>query len=111
MIVRLEFTKNTPGSFVDTFLKKPRGTCLDSSSAHNITPTSIKQRGLHISFWFIDDNALKHFYGGKVCIRSLLTLPGIIGVNEILHDEKITLKKLHLDISELELVKMLEPFL
>jgi hypothetical protein len=110
MILRLEFSKNISSFFLEHFLKKPRGTCLDSSSAHNITPTSIKQRGPHISFWFIDDNALKHFYGGKVCIHSLLTLSGIIDASEILHDEKITLEKLHLDISQDELFSMLDTF-
>lgn len=110
MIIRLEFNRIIPQSILDSFLQKPTGTCLHSSSAHNITPTSIKQRGPHISFWCIDDKVLKHFYGGNVCIRSLLTFPGIIGAEEILHTEKITLEKLHLDISEDELFSMLDTF-
>ena len=110
MIIRIEFNRIIPQSLLDSFLQKPKGTCLDSSSAKNITPTSIKQRGPHISFWFIDDYALTHFYGGKVSINSLLTFPGIIGAEEILHDEKITLHNLHLDISEDELFSMLNQF-
>jgi hypothetical protein len=110
MILRLEFNRDTPSSFLESFLKNPRGTCLYSSSAHNITPSSIKAKGLYISFWFIDDNVLKHFYGGKVCIHSLHTHPGIIAASEILQDKKFTLDKLHFDISESQLSSILNPF-
>jgi hypothetical protein len=109
MILRIEFSKYTPKNTLESFLDKPRGTCLDSSSAKNITPIPIKDINPYISFWFIDDNTLKKFYGGKVSINSLPTYPGIIKANEILEYNRITLRELN--ISENELIEMLEPFL
>lgn len=111
MIIRLEFNRNTPSSIIESFLQKPKGTCLHSSSAQNITPNSISARGQYVSFWFIEDKALKHFYGGKVTVYSLLTHPGIIGASEILRDNEITLHTLTYKLSKEELSGLLEPFL
>ena len=111
MIIRLEFNRNTPSSTLDSFLQKPKGTCLHSSSAQNITPKHITARGQYVSFWFIEDKVLNHFYGGKVAIYSLLTFPGIIGASEILRDNEITLHTLTYKLSKEELSGLLEPFL
>lgn len=111
MIIRLEFNRTTPSSIIESFLQKPKGTCLHSSSAQNITPNSISATGQYVSFWFIEDKALKHFYGGKVAIHSLLTYPGIIGASEILRNNEITLHTLTYKLSKEELSVLLEPFL
>lgn len=108
MLIRVEFRSDYDYFTLKKFYEKPQGTILHSSSAVNITPEKLKG---YVSFWFLDDKHTEYFYGGKVSIHSLLTYPGIIGANEILHNEKITLHNLHLDISEQDLVELLEPFL
>lgn len=54
-------------------------TCLSSSSVFNTTPLSVaKNYGNTLSFWYVDDEALKKFYGGKTAIHALCTYPGVL---------------------------------
>jgi len=86
MIIRLEFASFIPFNTVRIFLHNPKGTCLVSSGARNITPENIKEN-VYVSFWHIDDKALKQFFGDKVTIHALRTYPGVRDV-KILHFQK-----------------------
>jgi hypothetical protein len=83
MLIKLTF-----GSMISS--KYIKGTCLNSSFALNITPKKfINEHGHHMSFWHIDNDALIKYYGNKVSINALTTIPGIISVNIISEDNII----------------------
>ena len=110
MIIRLEFASFIQFNTIHMFLNNPKGTCLISSGARNITPQHIKHN-VYMSFWHIDDMALKYFYGGKVTIHSLRTYPGVLDV-KILHFKKnITTEDIHDKLTRAELDELLAPFI
>jgi hypothetical protein len=112
MIVRVEFLKDYNQPLIKEFYKDPKGTCLTSITAVNITPQKIMdQTKSHISFWFLDDECMKHHYGADVCINALTTRPGIIRSSIVLQSKKITYKMIEDDLSEEELYNMLLPLL
>jgi hypothetical protein len=99
MIIRLEFNPSTDLLELYKFYKNPKGTCLSSSSAYNITP---KNSNNYISFWFIDDETLETHFGKKVCIHALTTYPNIISVKIIESNEKITYDMILYKFAEIE---------
>jgi hypothetical protein len=79
MIIKLtcSISKEFQESLIRLFSKKV--TCLSSSCAFNTTPLSvIKNYGVTLSFWYVDEIALKKFYGGRVGVRALTTYPGVL---------------------------------
>jgi hypothetical protein len=83
MLIKLTFGNIVSSNYI-------KGTCLNSSFAENITPKKIiNEHGPRISFWHIDNDALIKYYGNKVSINSLTTIPGIISVNIISEDNII----------------------
>jgi hypothetical protein len=90
MLIKLIFNNNLSSDYIKNFYKSPKGTCLNSSFASNITPKKIiNEYGLYISFWHIDNIALIKYYGNKVSINSLMTFTGIISVKVISEDNII----------------------
>jgi hypothetical protein len=92
------------------FLHNPKGTCLSSSGAQNITPEHIKEN-IYVSFWHIDDIALKRFFGGKVTIHSLYTYQGVKEVKILQFEENITSEDINFRLTRAELDELLTPFL
>jgi hypothetical protein len=90
------------------FLHNPKGTCLVSSGARNITPEHIKDN-IYVSFWLIDDKAQKYFFGGKVTIDSLYTYPGIIDVKILKFEKKLTSEDI-MRLTSAEIDELLAPF-
>ena len=109
MIIRLEFVSFIPFNIVRMFLRNPKGTCLVSSGAEDITPHHIKDN-VYISFWHIDDTALIKFFGGKVTIHSLRTYPGVSDI-QILKFEKDLKNEDILRLTRAELDELLAPFI
>ena len=106
MIFVLKFSNNIDSYSIEQFYKNPKGTCLNSSSAVNITPKKILNKySPYLSFWDIPTNILTHFYGKKICIYSLITYPGIISV-KILPETIVLTHKM----SQEEIYTVLEPF-
>jgi len=96
-------------TLIKEFYKNPAGTCLTSITAVNITPQKIiDQTKSQISFWFLDDERMKHHYGVDVCINALKTRPGIIRSSIVLQDKKITYNMIE-ELSEDGLYNMLVP--
>jgi hypothetical protein len=80
MIIKLtcSIREDLQGSLVKLFTNKV-STCLSSLTAFNTTPHSVaKNYGIALSFWYVDEAALKKFYGGKTAIDALVTYPGVI---------------------------------
>jgi len=94
MLIKLTFNGNLSSNYI-------KGTCLNSSFALNITP----KKFINASFWHIDNNALVKYYGNKVSINALTTVPGILSVNVISEDNII-----FDDLSENEIHTILDPF-
>jgi hypothetical protein len=109
MIIRLEFASFVPYYRILRFLQNPKGTCLLSSKARNITPQKIKDN-VYVSFWHIDDMALKYFFGGKVTIYSLWAYPGVLNVKILKFEKEITTHDLSFRITTEELDALLIPF-
>ena len=106
MIFLLKFNNIIDSYKIDQFYKNPKGTCLDSSSAVNITPKKIiDQYGLYISFWDINNDTLIRYYGKKICIYSLITYPGIISVKILPENIILTYK-----MSQEEIYNILYPY-
>jgi hypothetical protein len=79
MIIKLicSIREDHQNSLIRLFRQK--ATCLSSSDVFNTTPLSvIKNYGNTLSFWYVDEAALKKFYGGKTAIHALATYPGVI---------------------------------
>lgn len=115
MIIRIEFHKNYDQNLIKAFYNKPSGTCLDSSASIDITPPKVKiQHEMYISFWNINDAKLIKFYGGRVAINALTTVPGVKKVNVLLEyinvKDRIYLDKL-IDMNSDEISNLLEPFI
>ena len=108
MIIRLEFASCIPFNTVSMFLHNPKGTCLTSSGAQNITPEHVKEN-IYVSFWHIDDKALQYFFGGKVTIHSLYTYPGVIGVKILEFEKNITSEDI-MRLTSAEIDELLAPF-
>jgi hypothetical protein len=100
------FDKIIAKKTLHNFYKNPKGTCLCSSTAENITPSKIKELTEYVSFWYINDNSLIKYYGDKVCINALITYPGIKSVNVILSDKTI----IYNEVTQNELYDILLPF-
>ena len=86
MIISLKFFNYVDEFTLLKFYENPKGTCLASPSATNITPRKIRSYYPgrdKLSFWHIDDAALDQFYGDRVCIHSLYTYPGVESVKNI----------------------------
>jgi hypothetical protein len=99
MLIKLTYNNNISSNYI-------KGTCLHSSFASNITPKKyVNEHSPHISFWHIDNDALIKYYGNKVSINSLITIPGIISVNVISEDNII-----FNDLTEDEICTILDPF-
>jgi hypothetical protein len=109
MIIRLKFASLIPFNTVRIFLHNPKGTCLVSSGAQNITPENIKEN-VYVSFWHIDDKALKEFFGGKVTIDALRTYPGVRDVKILDFEKDLTSEAIHYTITRDELDELLAPF-
>lgn len=109
MIIRLEFASFVPYSIMLEFLRNPKGTCLSSSGARNITPQKLKEN-IYLSFWHIDDKALKDFFGGKVTIDALRTYPGVKDVKILNFEKKITTEDINFRLTRDELDELLAPF-
>ena len=80
MIIKLSCSirEDLQASLVKLFTNKA-STCLSSLNAFNTTPLSVaKNYGIALSFWYVDEIALKKFYGGKTAIDALVTYPGVI---------------------------------
>jgi len=107
MILRIEFNGNWSKREIDTFCKYPKGTCLDSGNNVNITP---RLDNFRLSFWYISDTALIHFYGGITSIHALTTVPGIIKVSVILADKDISYYDIKA-MSDSERTDLLLPFI
>ena len=91
MIIRLKFFDYVDEFTLLKFYENPKGTCLASFSATNITPRKVCSQYPgrdKLSFWHIDDAALDKYYGDKVCLHSLYTYPGVESCKKILelHD-------------------------
>jgi len=111
MIFKLEFSPYIDDTVLRNFFDKPKGTCLDSSSAINITPTEIqKEKGLYLTFWLIDDNVLVKYYGEKVCINSLCVYPGVKSVIIIPLEKHMTSHDIKFRLSEEEVNSLLLPY-
>jgi len=110
MIIRLEFASFVPYFTMLMFLKNPKGTCLSSSGASNITPQKLKDN-VYLSFWHIDDMALKHFFGGKVTIHSLRTYPGVVDVKILQFEKDITSDDISFRLTTEELDELLTQFI
>ena len=110
MIIRLEFASFVPYFTMLMFLKNPKGTCLSSSGARDITPQKLKDN-VYISFWYIDDIVLKGFFGGKVTIHSLQTHPGVVDVKILQFEKDITSDDISFRLTTEELDSLLIPFL
>lgn len=111
MIFRLEFHTCIPCEILRDFFKNPKGTCLASSSAVNITPPQIqKEKGLYISFWHIEDDTMIQYYGNKVCIVSLTTYPGVKSAYPVLSHKKISYDDIDYNISAKDMYEMLLEF-
>jgi len=105
MIIRLEFNPSTDLLELYKFYKNPKGTCLSSSSAYNITPSKIIEKYNNlISFFYIDDETLETHFGKNVCIHALTTYPNIISVKIIESKEKITYDMILYKFAEIELL-------
>jgi hypothetical protein len=109
MIIRLEFASFVPYLTMFMFLKNPKGTCLSSSGARNITPQKVKDN-IYVSFWHIDDKALKYFFGGKVTIHSLRTYTGVVDVKILKFEKEITSDDISFKLKPEELDALLIPF-
>ena len=94
MLIKLISNGNLSSNYI-------KGTCLDSSFALNITP----KKFINASFWHIDNNALIKYYGNKVSINSLMTVPGIVSV-KIISEDNIIFD----DLSENKIFTILDPF-
>jgi hypothetical protein len=94
MLIKLISKGNLSSNYI-------KGTCLDSSFALNITP----KKFINASFWHIDNNALIKYYGNKVSINSLMTVPGIVSV-KIISEDNIIFD----DLSENKIFTILDPF-
>ena len=110
MIIKLEFASFIPYNTVLMFLRNPKGTCLSSSKARNITPQKLNDT-IYVSFWYIDDVALKHFFGGNVTIYSLRTHPGIIKAQILQFEKNVTSDDINHRFSDDEITQLLLPFL
>lgn len=110
MIIKLEFASFVAYNTVLMFLRNPKGTCLSSSKARNITPQELKDT-VYVSFWYIDDMALKYFFGGNVTIYSLQTYPGILKVQILQFEKDITSDDINHRFSDDEITQLLLPFL
>jgi hypothetical protein len=109
MIIKLEFASFVPYNTVLMFLRNPKGTCLSSSKARNITPQKLKDN-VYISFWYIDDMALKYFFGGNVTIYSLQTYPGILKVQILQFEKDITSDDINSKFTDADISELLPPF-
>jgi len=109
MIIRLEFVSFIPFNTVRMFLHNPKGTCLTSSGARNITPEKIKEN-VYVSFWHIDDKALIQFFGGNITIYSLYTYPGVRDVKILNFEKKLTTEDIQHTLTRDELDELLAPF-
>ena len=111
MIFKLEFSPYMDDTVLRDFFKNPKGTCLDSSSARNITPSEIqKEKGHYLTFWFIDDDVLVKYYGEKVCINSLFVYPGVKSVTIIHVEKKISSNDIKYSMTDEDIYSMLLPF-
>ena len=111
MIFKLEFSPYMDHTVLRDFFKNPKGTCLDSSSARNITPSKIqKEKGQYLTFWFIDDHILVKYYGEKVCINSLCVYPDVKSISIIYLEKKISLDDIKYRLSEEDLYSILHPY-
>jgi hypothetical protein len=109
MIIRLEFASFIPYITILHFLQNPKGTCLLSSKASNITPQKLKDN-VYVSFWHIDDIASKYFFGGKVTIYSLWTHPGVLNVKILKFEKEISSDDIYYKLKPEELDALLIPF-
>jgi hypothetical protein len=94
MLIKLTFNGNLSSDYI-------KGTCLNSSFALIITPKKI----INASIWHLDNNALIKYYGNKVSINSLMTVPGIVSV-KIISEDNIIFD----DLSENKIFTILDPF-
>ena len=103
MIIKLSCSirQDLQGSLIRLFSKKAL-TCLSSSGAFNTTPLSvIKNYGVSLSFWYVDNKVLEKFYGGRVGVRALTTYPGVLSVS-VLEDIHSTADELR-DLTQYQL--------
>jgi len=113
MIIRLKFFNYVDEFTLLKFYENPKGTCLASFSATNITPRKVRSEYPgrdKLSFWHIDDRALDTFYGGKICLSSLYTYPGVESCKNIVELHDIT----HIMVTWLkddDIYAMLTPFI
>lgn len=110
MIIRLEFASFVPYYTLREFLRNPKGTCLSSSGAQNITPAHIKEN-LYVSFWHIDDKALIQFFGGKVTVNALRTYLGVIDVKILHFDKVLSSDDINLRLTPDDIKELLTPFI
>jgi hypothetical protein len=113
MIIRLKFFDYVDEFTLLKFYENPKGTCLESVSAANITPRAVRSEYPgrdKLSFWHIDDEALDKFYGNRVCISSLYTYPGVESVKNIAKLHHISLGIISW-MKDDELYDLLKPFI